>query len=697
MVTRIFVPGSPSIGRVWLRVGGTGGGASPPPDPDPPSGTTAISLTSLPVASGASAGVQRDIGATSGSPIFAGTYSGVAPSGVEARVLRVSDDSVVKDWTALSGVTIGGGSYSGKLAGVPQGAGYYRQVRCANATSVTASDAKAFMIGIGLACYGQSNMNAMLGASTAPEAANANTTLFDGTNWIAVPHADGARVLLNTIATVSGVPCFATNGSQNGTGLDALGKGHGSGYYAAFLARVQAMQGAEFFLWRHGESAASGFGMLQAEYLSRLGTLHGDLATDLGRTKAQIPGIVSTLATTSTGFDTVLWDDCQRTLIECGTLPSIVMSHSNMDETLLDGLHTNGAGSYKAGKRYARAVTTLLGLTTGYAKFAISGGAVVSDTTTTISIVHGSGTDFTPSTGITGFEVSGDNGATWVTPTADRTNATTITLTHAALATDSNRKVRYQFGKSPDMSNPILDNSDMAAPLLPSAGLIAPTPLASVPVPTYHGFAALADNGATKSGTALAIGSAYPTRQVMLALQGGGPGSAPTSVTFTPNVGSPVVATLVRDSPATGPRVLFYQAVVPTGTTMNVAVVFAGNPYTNFEVAFWSVDNSTLTSSTPSSSSANGSATGPSSISTGVTNQANGFTLAIANMRDYTGNSGSTIAGSVSSFNTRRSASSNGGWNLVADASGTPAGAETVTATFVLNTAALSIAAVHYR
>jgi hypothetical protein len=207
-------------------------------------------------------------------------------------------------------------------------------------------------------------------------------------------------------------------------------------------------------------------------------------------------------------------------------------------------------------------------------------------------------------------------------------------------------------------------------------------------VPTFLSVFNLADGGATKTATAKSTGAADANKTVMAAIIGNGT-AVPTSVTFTPDTGSPVVVTTASLSrPASGPDVMFYQALMPTGTTTDISVLFPSNPFTNYEMAIWSVDSSLLNSTTAASASA--VRAGPA-ISTNLNVQAGGFILAVAFMNAFSGNSGSIACTSPDSFASRQSASANAGWNIVADASGTAAKASsTITATFGLNTAALA-------
>jgi len=98
------------------------------------------------------------------------------------------------------------------------------------------------------------------------------------------------------------------------------------------------------------------------------------------------------------------------------------------------------------------------------------------------------GTDFTPTSGATGFQISPDNGGDWtsvVISAVDRLTATTLRITHGTAPTNNQRLLRYQYGKLPEISNMLLNNSALTQPILMSAGNVSPTPLTASPVPTF--------------------------------------------------------------------------------------------------------------------------------------------------------------------------------------------------------------------
>jgi hypothetical protein len=82
-----------------------------------------------------------------------------------------------------------------------------------------------------------------------------------------------------------------------------------------------------------------------------------------------------------------------------------------------------------------------------------------------VSLAHRGGTDFTPWTDISGFEVfSGD--AAMAIANVRRQDADTIRIELEDDAPDP-VTVRYLYGAHPDTTNPVHDNTDLRLPLEP--------------------------------------------------------------------------------------------------------------------------------------------------------------------------------------------------------------------------------------
>jgi len=461
--------------------------------------------------------------------------------------------------------------------------------------------------------YGQSNMNNMVSLSTgsAPAAA-AGTTYFDDINlvWGAVPAADGLRNVLNALTVASGVPWRGINGSINATTIeylmDTTPVTGGLGLFATKLA-LAGVTSADLALWMQGEGNANTASVTQArDYVTNLDTLHGSLATIVNRTKASLPFLVGGLTTygdTDAPNTDETWWTIRKAHLDSAALTNVYFSHSNMDgaRTGGDPYHLNATSQARNGARFGQTLKAVLGFGGTAAHWEMSGGATIDATHTNISLsLIGTATDFTPTSSITGFEVTGNNGATWVTATGARSNATTIQLTHASLATTNLRKVRYQYGMLPDVSAPVKDNSALALPLTYTGDNITPTPVSTIPRPDYWGNAF--DNsqtGTTQANSGIPIGPAAARRLVIVGLCG--PTVDISSVTITPNVGTAKSATVIS-KPANARAYLVYallDADADTATTITVSVTYISNPFARTQMDVWAIVSGQLSSTTP--------------------------------------------------------------------------------------------------
>lgn len=130
-----------------------------------------------------------------------------------------------------------------------------------------------------------------------------------------------------------------------------------------------------------------------------------------------------------------------------------------------DWIHFTSAAYQTWGERGGRNAMAAINGTPLEKGPTVTGVASIPTTQTMVTIAHSSGTDFTPSSGITGFTVSSDGGTTKLTATGERVSATQIRLTHAALPGSASAQVYYLYGTNPARTVPPLDTK--AAPLNP--------------------------------------------------------------------------------------------------------------------------------------------------------------------------------------------------------------------------------------
>jgi hypothetical protein len=419
---------------------------------------------------------QRTKETTSGPVIVAGTTTGQATA-IEARVLLTADDSTVVDWTTID-ASPGASSFSGTIT-TPQGGPYYLEVRDTVETGIGDDGTTDFYVGMWLVLYGQSNManmsNIFITGTSAPSA-SAGTIYYDGADFVTPPAADGIRNLLNSVTSLTGLPVGAINGANPGS--TSAGLVEGTDQFTALAALIAGCGGdAEFLLVHQGEGDADGV-YTKDDFKTNWPLIHTSVADEVGRTTAQIPMLIASLATFG-GDQGVIsdaeWDDIQDGIIELvAENADIHYSHSHMDFTRTDEFHyiASGKGYAEEGQRYARSVAVLLGDETTYPAWFISAVEKVSATQTRVTLVHSMGDDFTPTSSISGFIVCDTVNGTYLSATGAREDATNILLTHATLPATSadDRFVEYQYGTAPDVSAPVVDNGALNAPLNLSAG-----------------------------------------------------------------------------------------------------------------------------------------------------------------------------------------------------------------------------------
>lgn len=467
--------------------------------------------------------------------------------------------------------------------------------------------------------YGQSNMNSFVevGTVTPPIALpgtsmwNANPANAPPSSFV-TPTADGIVNLLNGLVTLTGKPWRAVNGSINGTDIGFLADATPTGGLGLFLQAIAnaGVTGADLIFWRQGEGDSFAVGapfIVERDYLAHVDFIHQTLATAMGKTKATLPFIISSLATnpTNTGAENstpLMWSNIQRYLFEAqANLTGTYFSHSNIDATLSgDGLHETGPGNAQSGLRYYQTAKSILGFGGGQAHFEIASASTVDLRNTTVTVNHSNGaTDWS---GSTGFEVSGDNGATWSTSTVSRVNSSSFNLVTSVDKSTTNARVfRYQFGYNPDISGLIVDNSPLVLPLTYTARDIRPTSLSTLPMPLYWDNAYdNAQSGITQVATGLSIGPAAARRLVILGLGGAW---VQCVVTITPNIGTAKTATVIQ-----GPDVDFTRAKIAyalldadadTATSITVTLVYGQSPFATTQMDVWTIPSAQLSSTTP--------------------------------------------------------------------------------------------------
>lgn len=180
---------------------------------------------------------------------------------------------------------------------------------------------------------------------------------------------------------------------------------------------------------------------------------------------------------------------------------------SLLDKAQVDGIHMTNAAIPLFEAQIAEnfmAIAGVGGAVLEQGPRAVSAVAVYT-TKTRVTLQHSTGADFTPTTGITGFTVSFDNGVTLLPATGIRIDATTVELTHAASGGVAPRVFAYA-GMAPNITGYLRDTSPRAWPMRPtfSAGILAPAGTNTVdPATPVPGARVLNDTFTAADGTNL--------------------------------------------------------------------------------------------------------------------------------------------------------------------------------------------------
>ena len=444
--------------------------------------------------------IQRNVTSQNAQVKIAGTAADV--TGLKARVTDWAGETTVVDWTDLS---VTNNQYNISVT-VPQGGWYKAEVTGTdiNGESVTVTSGR-FGVGINILCIGQSNMVG-IGQGTATEA-NDLASNFMNETWshledpydkgdttsISSDSAYGTSMvpaLANALIAEYGIPVGIIPAAKGGAGLvcdctsyprwldrTESDPDDRSNLYGNSLYRAQAAGGIEFILMNQGEHDVSG-NTSEADYLAALQTLVSNYRKDLGY---DVPFLYCQLGAAKASGWTEAAKDSVMDGIRTAQLKfnepanGIIMAAVESDLSRnSDNLHYTTDSQNTIGERVANTIIwyydTDANKTDYYTGPSVTDVEFADDSRKVIDvhISHGGGTDFTPTTKITGFVVR--DGSTEVEiSSAVRKDADTITLT-LATATSGETSVRYLDGLLPDVSGIVKDNSAMQLPLNTTEG-----------------------------------------------------------------------------------------------------------------------------------------------------------------------------------------------------------------------------------
>ena len=407
--------------------------------------------------------------------VVTGTYTGMQGP-VEARVVDAGTDAVVVPWTVVDG-SPENGLYTGILRQVPQGGWYRLHVRSAITPWMVNKGGNRWGVGMLVACIGQSNMREWFFTGKDHQPSPLLMIHRNG-GWITPGvEGNGALALGNRLVSTLKIPVGLLDYSVNGTGLTARaewGKGFWldtgpDGIYRRFIDGVNTVGGSvEFVLWMQGEADAARGTVSGEEYRAALERFVNDqIRSDInnGSSRPQLPFLIIPLVKRPSGRDiSCQWiRDAQMDALK--TIDEHHLAALSIDLENRGRQHLAPASYSSLGMRTSQTIFYLLGKAPYHRGPAISAVTRSSDRVIDIAIGHQGGSDFTPWTEITGFEVLADRQPLPITSVSRKDGHTIRIVLEDPAPMDFN--VRYLYGAHPDTSNPVRDNTDLRLPLEP--------------------------------------------------------------------------------------------------------------------------------------------------------------------------------------------------------------------------------------
>lgn len=407
---------------------------------------------------------------------ISGTYTGT-PTNIEYRIVDDGTDTPITshDWTTLEAGP-SGGVFSGVVS-VAQGGFYNIDVRFSNDHATIDNGVNAWGVGVLVGCIGQSNVSRWFWNGT-DLTADPLLKVYTDSAWEDISTlGNGAISFGNTIIDQLSIPVGLLDSTVGGSAL--IEKADASyGYwldtavgepYDLFTTAVDDVGGAlEFIVWAQGEQESHVDNIFLGEYERNLTYfLESKVRNDVNNSSqsTNLPILISLLGKSekviSNDEDSQIVRDAQKFV------------HDTIDDTYIvstidfdlqaDDIHFTYADYITHGERCAQAFLVSISEASSYLSPRISKATKVSTTQIDINITHGGGTDFTPTTGITGFEVFDGVTPVSITSTA-RQNSTTIRLTLDSTITGT-PSVRYLYGANPAVTSQVFDNATNALPL----------------------------------------------------------------------------------------------------------------------------------------------------------------------------------------------------------------------------------------
>ena len=281
----------------------------------------------------------------------------------------------------------------------------------------------------------------------------------------------------NRLTAALRIPVGLLDYSVNGTGLTAKaewGKGFWldtgpGGIYRQTIDGINTTGGSvEVVVWMQGEADAARGTVSREEYRAALERLvNNQLRSDIknGSSRPRLPFLIIPLVKRPSGRDiSCQWiRDAQMDALK--TIDESYLGALSLDLENRGRQHLAPSSYATLGLRTSQTIFYLLGKEPYHRGPAITTVTRSSDRVVDITIGHRGGTDFTPWSEITGFEVLSDRQPLPIASVSRKDGETIRIVLEDEAPTDF--IVRYLYGAHPDTSNPVRDNTDLRLPLEP--------------------------------------------------------------------------------------------------------------------------------------------------------------------------------------------------------------------------------------
>ena len=394
--------------------------------------------------------------------------------GVEARVVKNATQEAVVPWTVID-ASPRNGIFVGTLTDVPQGGWYNLQVRSTAHPEISIQGTHKWGVGMLVACLGQSNMKEWFYTGTDLKA-HPLLRKFNANGWSApVKHGNAAIAFGNRIIDQLGIPVGLLDYAQNGSGLRKEAD-WGTGYwentapgsiYNRFVSGVSETGGSvEFVIWIQGEADAARGTVTTQEYADSLERfINNQVRMDIanGSDLENLPFLIVMMIKRPGGKDqpNQAIRDAQKHVAE--NVANSYLAATTLDLKNHGRQHLTAKAYITLGQRVSQSILHLLAKETYHRGPTVRDVVQIDDLTIEIRLQHNAGSDFTPDSEITGWEVIAEEVLVPITKVYRHDPQTIrISLAHPLR---HKAQIRYLYGAMPDVKRPVLDNSPLSLPL----------------------------------------------------------------------------------------------------------------------------------------------------------------------------------------------------------------------------------------